>query len=147
MNLNGIDIFCAAVAKRSQKERWLMTTEYQSNIRLSAVDSAGGSQCRATTSSGMSLGLTTEYRDWSYSCGREHSHRPDTKKHESKFVSEARTRQQQQQHSSNRSSSSSSRMRILLTACDDEMTMIEELWSSSFLTILFVVQILPYSYL
>ena len=50
------------------------------------------------TSSGMSLGLTTEYRDWSYSCGREHSHRPaDTKKHESKFVNEARTKQQQQQ--------------------------------------------------
>ena len=60
--------------------------EHNTIDRLSAVSSAGGSQCRATTSSGMSSELTAEDRDWSYSRGREHGHSPDNKKHESKFV-------------------------------------------------------------
>ena len=60
--------------------------EHQTIDRLSAVSSAGGNQCRAMTRSGTSLGLTAEYRDWSYSCGCERSHSPDNKKHESKFV-------------------------------------------------------------
>ena len=60
--------------------------EHRTIATLLAGRFVGGSQCRAMTSSGTQLGLIAKYRDWSYSRGREHSHSPDNKKHESKFV-------------------------------------------------------------
>ena len=135
--------------------------------RLSAVCSAGGSQCRATTSSGMSSELTTEYRDWLYICGRERSHSPDNKKHESKFVNvemnlpasiEARTmdadtydclrrRDDDDECDPGESSHQFPNMQQkLLESRSDFSALVEQLWSSSCLTIHCVVLILLHSY-
>ena len=62
------------------------TDEYRTIDKLSTVSSAGDTQCRAMTDPGTSSGLAAKYRDWSCSRGREHSHSPDNKKHESKFA-------------------------------------------------------------